>query len=237
MEIIPAIDLKNGKCVRLFQGDYSQETVFSEDPVAMAVKWQSLGARRLHVIDLDGAASGYPENINVVQSIVKSINIPVQLGGGIRDRKTAERLWDLGVQRLILGSIAIEDPELVKDLCRENAEGVIVGIDARDGYVAIHGWLDDTRIEAINLAKRVKKMGARRILYTDIKRDGTLTEPGYDAIGKLIKTVKIAVVAAGGISRIAHLQKLAELGVDAAVVGRAIYTGDIDLKEALSSVK
>jgi phosphoribosylformimino-5-aminoimidazole carboxamide ribotide isomerase len=203
----------------------------------MAWKWQSAGAKRLHIIDLDGAASGKPQNIKVVQSIVEGINIPVQLGGGIRDNKTVKQLWEIGVRRVILGTAAIENPELVTELCNENAEGVMVSIDARDGYVAIRGWLDDTRVQAIQLAQQVKEMGVKRILYTDINRDGTLTEPGYNAIGNLIKTVGIPVVAAGGISRISHLQKLAELGVDGAVVGRAIYTGDIDLKEALSSIK
>jgi phosphoribosylformimino-5-aminoimidazole carboxamide ribotide isomerase len=234
MEIIPAIDLINGKCVRLFQGDYNQETVFSDDPVSVAAKWESLGAKRLHIIDLDGAAKGEPENIETVKSIINKIHIPIQLGGGIRTRETARKLWDIGVRRVILGSIAIEDPELVKDLCLENAQGVVVSIDSRDGYVAIHGWLENTRIEMVQLAKQVKELGVKRILYTDIKKDGTLTEPGYDAIRDLIDTVKIPVIAAGGISHISHLQKLVELGAEAAVVGRAIYTGDIDLKEALA---
>lgn len=233
MEIIPAIDLINGKCVRLFQGDYKRETVFSDDPVSVATKWESFGAKRLHIIDLDGAAGGMLKNIEVIKSIIASINIPVQLGGGIRSKETARGLWGIGVNRVILGSISIENPDLVTELCAENAVGVVVSIDSRDGFVAIHGWMKDTKIETLELAKQVKELGVKRILYTDIKKDGTLTEPGYDAISNLINTVGIPIIAAGGISHIDHLKKLSELGADGAVLGRAIYTGDIDLKQAL----
>jgi phosphoribosylformimino-5-aminoimidazole carboxamide ribotide isomerase len=234
MDIIPAIDLIDGKCVRLFQGDYKQETVFSDDPVSVAAKWESFGARRLHIIDLDGAAWGMPKNIEVIKAIIDRIKIPIQLGGGIRSRETARKLWDTGIKRVIIGSIAIEDPELVGELCKENAEGVVVSIDSRDGMVAIHGWMKDTPIGTLELAQQVKELGVKRILYTDIKKDGTLTEPGYDAISDLINTVGIPVIAAGGISHIDHLKKLAKLGADGAVLGRAIYTGDIDLKQALA---
>jgi phosphoribosylformimino-5-aminoimidazole carboxamide ribotide isomerase len=234
MEIIPAIDLIDGKCVRLFQGDYKQETVFSDDPVSVAAKWESFGARRLHIIDLDGAAWGMPKNMEVIKAIIDRIKIPIQLGGGIRSRETARKLWDTGINRVIIGSIAIEDPELVGELCLENAEGVVVSIDSRDGMVAIHGWMKDTPTGTLELARQVKELGVKRILYTDIKKDGTLTEPGYDAISNLINTVGIPVIAAGGISHIDHLKRLAELGADGAVLGRAIYTGDVDLKQALA---
>lgn len=234
MEIIPAIDLKGGKCVRLYQGDYMQETIFSEDPVSVALKWQALGAKRLHLVDLDGAASGEPVNIGVIKKIIGSIKIPVQLGGGIRDEATVKKLLSLGVGRVILGTIAVEDPRLVEKLCRENAEDIVISIDARDGYVSTQGWLKETQVTAIELAQKTKKIGVSRILYTDIKRDGTLTEPNYQEIGELINKVKIPVIAAGGISRISHLEKLVELGAEAAVIGRAIYTGSIDLKKAFA---
>lgn len=234
MEIIPAIDLKGGRCVRLYQGDYSKETVFSEDPVAVAKKWQSQGARRLHLVDLDGAAAGEPKNLTLIEEIVKQVNLPVQLGGGIRNGATIKKLLKLGVQRVIIGTIAIEEPELITELCNQFKEAIIIGIDARDGFVATRGWKQETSITAVDLARKTAALGAQRILYTDIKRDGTLTEPNYTAIAELLNMVTIPVIAAGGISSIAHLQKLKKLGAEGAVVGKALYTGDIDLTEALN---
>ena len=234
MEIIPAIDLKNGKCVRLYQGDYNKETIFSENPVEVAVKWQSLGAKRLHIVDLDGAASGKPENLDVVAKIVKKISVPIQLGGGIRDEKTVHTLIKAGVKRLIIGTVAVEQPDLIRSLCQKYGGAIMVSIDARDGLVATHGWLKESDVKAIDLAFEMKKLGVHRLLYTDIKRDGTLTEPAYDSIADLIETVKIPVIAAGGISKLEHLKKLAIVGAEGAVIGRALYTGDIDLEAALS---
>jgi phosphoribosylformimino-5-aminoimidazole carboxamide ribotide isomerase len=234
MEIIPAIDLKNGKCVRLYQGDYNKETIFSENPVEVAAKWESMGAKRLHIIDLDGAASGKPENLDVVARIIKKISVPIQLGGGIRDEKTVHTLIKAGVKRLIIGTVAVEQPDLIYSLCQKYCAAIIVSIDARDGLVATHGWLKDSDVNAIDLAFEMKKLGVHRFLYTDIKRDGTLTEPAYDSIADLIETVKIPVIAAGGISKLEHLKKLAIIGAEGAVIGRALYTGDIDLEAALS---
>ena len=237
MDIIPAIDLKDGKCVRLYQGDYNRETIFSEDPVAVAQKWRSLGAERLHLVDLDGAAAGEPKNLTMVEAIVKQVGLPVQLGGGIRNQATVEKLLNIGVQRVILGTIAIEQPSLVNELSQQFGEAIIVGIDARDGFVATRGWKQETGVIAVELARKMVVLGAQRILYTDIKRDGTLTEPNYKAIAELRNAVAIPVIAAGGIASIAHLQKLRELGVEGAVIGKAIYTGNINLKEALSLQK
>jgi phosphoribosylformimino-5-aminoimidazole carboxamide ribotide isomerase len=234
MEIIPAIDIKNGRCVRLYQGDYNQETVFSDDPLAMARQWQAQGARKLHVIDLDGAASGQPKNLLIVESIVKQTGLPIQLGGGIRDEATVKKLLDIGIQRVILGTVAIEIPGLVKELCRKYKQAIIVSIDARDGFVATRGWKQNTEVLALKLAQDMSKLGVQRILYTDIKRDGTLTEPNYPAITDLLNKVKLKVIAAGGISAISHLQKLNKLGVEAVVVGKALYTGNINLREALT---
>jgi phosphoribosylformimino-5-aminoimidazole carboxamide ribotide isomerase len=237
MEVIPAVDVKGGRCVRLYQGDYLKETVFSEDPVDVAITWKAQGARRLHVIDLDGAAGGELRNIKVIETIVKRVNLPVQLGGGIRDESTVAKLLDIGVDRLILGTVAVENQELVKRLCRKYGEAIIVGIDARDGYVATHGWVKGTKTKALELALRMVALGVRRIIYTDIKRDGTLTEPGFRAIAEMVKGVKLPIIAAGGISKLSHLKKLAELGVEGAIVGKALYTGDIKLGEALVTVK
>lgn len=234
MEIIPAVDIKGGKCVRLYQGDYQRETVFSEDPLAAALEWQSLGARRLHLIDLDGAAGGEPRNMAIVEGIVKQIGIPVQLGGGIRDEAKVAKLLAIGVARVILGTVAVENPELVRRLCQKYGEAIVVGIDARDGRVATHGWKKGTEVMALELGREMAALGVRRIIYTDIKRDGTLTEPGFEAIAEMVKGVDIPIIAAGGISALSHLKKLKELGVGGAIVGKALYTGDIDLREALA---
>jgi phosphoribosylformimino-5-aminoimidazole carboxamide ribotide isomerase len=234
MEIIPAVDIKGGKCVRLYQGDYGRETVFAEDPVAMALSWQSQGARRLHVVDLDGAARGEPRNIDVVEAIVKQVDVPVQLGGGARDEAAVAKLLAMGIDRVILGTVAVENPELMKSLCQKYGEAIVVGIDARDGHVATHGWIQGTKIKALEMGLKMAAMGARRIIYTDIKRDGTLTEPDFEAIAEMVKGVNLPIIAAGGISALKHLKKLKELGVEGAILGKALYTGDINLEEALA---
>lgn len=233
MEIIPAIDIRGGKCVRLYQGDYSRETVFAEDPVAVALEWQRQGARWLHLVDLDGAAKGRPVNMPTIEVIVSKVNLFVQVGGGIRDSNTVSRLLDSGVRRVILGTAAVESPELVAELCQKFGEAVVVGIDARDGYVATRGWIQDTGITALELAKRMAGLGVKRLIYTDIKRDGTLTSPDFEAIERMVKGIDLPIIAAGGISRLEHLVKLKELGVAGAIIGKALYTGDIDLKRAL----
>ncbi len=234
MEVIPAIDIRGGKCVRLYQGDYNQETIFSEDPLAVALDWRSLGARRLHVVDLDGAGSGEVCNMAVIEAIVKDIGLPVQLGGGIRDEATVDRLLGVGIDRVILGTAAVEKPELVKEFCRKYGEAIVVGIDARDGCVVTHGWRKGSKITALELARRMAAIGVRRVIYTDIKRDGTLTEPDFEGVAELVNGVSLAVIAAGGISVLSHLRKLRELGVEGAIVGKALYTGDIELREALA---
>jgi phosphoribosylformimino-5-aminoimidazole carboxamide ribotide isomerase len=236
MEIIPAVDIKGGKCVRLYQGDYEKETVFSEDPVSVALGWKAQGATRLHVIDLDGAAAGEPKNIDVIEAIVKRVALPVELGGGIRSEAAVARLLGLGLDRVILGTAAVENQELVKGLCQKYGEAIVVGIDARDGYVATHGWIESTDIKALALGLHMAELGTKRIIYTDIKRDGTLTEPGFEAIAEMVKGMNIPVIAAGGISKLDHLRKLQEIGVEGAILGRAIYTGDINLKEALAAL-
>jgi phosphoribosylformimino-5-aminoimidazole carboxamide ribotide isomerase len=236
MEIIPAIDLRNGKCVRLYQGDYEKETVFSDDPVAMALRWQSEGAGRLHLVDLDGAAEGEPRNLDVIERILATVEIPVQVGGGIRSLVTIEQLLDLSVSRAILGTVAIENPDLIEEACRRFGNRIIVGIDARDGLIATRGWLQQSSTTAGELAAGMVGLGARRFIYTDISRDGTLTGPNFEAIAGLLSRVNVPIIAAGGISSVGHLTGLAELGVEGAIVGRAIYTGDVNLEEAVKSV-
>lgn len=234
MEIIPAIDLKNGKCVRLYQGDYSKETVFSDDPVATALKWQEKGARWLHLVDLDGAAAGEVRNSDAILNIVKNTQLNVELGGGIRREEIVEQLIKLGVKRVILGTVAVEQTELTRRIIKRFGDAIVVGIDARDSYVTTHGWLKISTMTVLELSLMMAAIGAKRIIYTDVKRDGTLTEPNYETTAELVKSLKIPVVASGGISATEHIRKLAALGVEGAIIGKALYTGDIDLAEALA---
>lgn len=234
MEIIPAIDLKNGKCVRLYQGDYSKETVFSDDPVATALKWQEKGARWLHLVDLDGAAAGEVRNSEAIRNIVRNTQLNVELGGGIRREEVVEQLIKLGVKRVILGTVAVEQSELTRRIIKRFGSAIVVGIDARDSYVTTHGWLKISTMTVLELSLMMASIGAQRIIYTDVKRDGTLTEPNYETTAELVKSLKIPVVASGGISSPEHIRKLAALGVEGAIIGKALYTGDIDLAEALA---
>jgi len=221
--------------VRLYQGDYNQETVFADDPLEVALRWQSLGAPRLHVVDLDGAASGRVENLEIIRDIARAILIPVQMGGGIRDLATVESLLKEGIERVILGTAAAEDHDLIKDACRRFRDSLVVGIDAREGLVATRGWLKDTGQPALELARDMADLGVRRFVYTDISRDGTLTEPNFAAIAEIIEALRVPVIAAGGITTINHLQMLDKLGAEGAIVGRALYTGDIEFKAALKA--
>jgi len=236
MEIIPAIDLKGGKCVRLYQGDFNQETVFSEDPVGIALQWQSLGASRLHLVDLDGAARGEPRHLSIIGEIAKGIKIPVQVGGGIRQPEAIGQLLDVGVERVILGTIAVENPQLVKEACHSFGEAIIVGIDARDGYVCTQGWQKKTSVTAAELVKEMAALGVKRFIYTDIARDGTLTQPNFEAIAELTGKTGLPIIASGGVTSVSHLERLSQLAVEGAIVGRALYTGDIKLEEALAAI-
>jgi phosphoribosylformimino-5-aminoimidazole carboxamide ribotide isomerase len=235
MEVIPAIDLKAGRCVRLYQGDYQKETIYSDDPLSVALAWQEQGAPRLHLVDLDGAALGRPVNLEVISAIVKELSIPVQVGGGVRDVATAETLLSAGVSRVVIGTAAVEEPSLVERLCREQgSEQVLVAVDARNGQVAIKGWQEDTQVSALGLARQMAELGVCRLLYTDISRDGTLTEPDFAANARLVQNTGLAVLASGGIASLEHIRRLAATGVEGAIVGRALYTGDIKLAEAIA---
>jgi len=237
VEIIPAIDLRRGRCVRLYQGDYSQETVFSGDPVGVAQHWQSLGAMRLHIVDLDGAAKGELCHAAVVEDMVHSAEIPMQLGGGLRRLELVEQVLQFGVCRVILGTAAMEDVALIEQACNRFGEKVIVSVDARGGYVATHGWRERTDVTAVEMVERMAALGVKRFIYTDIARDGTLTEPNFKAISELVQMTSLPIIAAGGISSIEHIKRLSELGLEGAIVGRALYTGDLDLGEALGCIQ
>jgi phosphoribosylformimino-5-aminoimidazole carboxamide ribotide isomerase len=233
MEIIPAVDIRGGRCVRLYQGDYEQETVFNDDPIAAALAWYSQGARWLHIVDLDGAIAGEPKNTDVVRQIICESGLSVELGGGIRQEKMAEELLRQGVSRIVLGTAAIEGRELVTKLCRRFGEAVAVSLDARDGKIAIHGWQKRTIVEVIQLSREMVATGARRFVYTDIARDGTLSGPDFDVIKRLITEANVPIIVAGGISRLDHLHRIRELGAEGAIIGKALYTGDINLGEAI----
>lgn len=239
MDVIPAIDLLGGQCVRLFQGDYNQVEVFKTDPVSLAKHWQHLGAPRLHVVDLDGAKTGAPTNYPIIAAIVAALEIPVQVGGGVRSRATVTDLLALGVDRVILGTAALENPDLVAAVAAEFPERIWVGLDARQGYVATRGWLTTSTVLATDLAQQMAAMGVAGFIYTDIQRDGTLQGPNIDALRELLAATERPVIASGGVSSLTDILNLFALnpqGLTGVIVGKALYTGTLDLKEALRAV-
>lgn len=234
MEIIPAIDLKDGRCVRLYQGDFAQMTVYADDPVAVARAWQEQGATRLHLIDLDGARAGRPQNVDAVLAITQAVQIPVQLGGGLRREEDVEAALALGVERVIIGTAAIAETELVARLLNRFGEQIVIGIDARNGMVATDGWTVTSTVTAATLAAQMAALGARRIIYTDISRDGALSGPNFTALAELMRADGPAIIASGGIATLDHVRRLAQLGVEGAIIGKALYVGAISLPEALA---
>ena len=236
LEVIPAIDLKDGRCVRLYQGDFSRE-LLSEEPVSVATRWQEQGASRLHIVDLDGAAAGHPVNMAVIREIAAQARVPFQAGGGIRDLDAARQLLELGASRVVLGTAAVESPGLVTQaLERFGAEAVVVSVDARAGRVAIRGWQEGSEVDALDLLDRMAALGVKRFVYTDIAHDGTLTQPNFPAVAEAVARTGCPIIAAGGISSVDHLLRLAELGAEGAIVGTALYTGAIDLPQALRAL-
>lgn len=239
MDVIPAIDLLEGRCVRLYQGDYAQSQVFNDNPVEVAKQWAAQGATRIHVVDLDGAKVGHPVNTKAIEAIVKAVSVPVQVGGGLRDRTGVVQLLDSGVRQVILGTAAVEEPAVVEALCAEFPGQIIVGIDARKGLVATRGWLETSEVMATDLSRQMSKLGVAAIIYTDILRDGTLIGPNLEALRELAASIDIPIIASGGISSITDLLSLLALeplGVSGVIVGRALYTGDILLREANQAV-
>jgi phosphoribosylformimino-5-aminoimidazole carboxamide ribotide isomerase len=236
MILFPAIDLKDGQCVRLFQGDMDQVTVFGDDPAAQARDFAAAGAKWLHVVDLNGAVSGRPVNEDAVKGILDAVDIPVQLGGGIRDRETIEFWLERGVRRVILGTIAVRDPALVEQASRKHPGRVAVGIDARDGMVAVEGWTETSATTALDLAKRFRDSCLAVIIYTDISRDGAMQGPNIEATVELAKAISVPVIASGGVSSMADLEALKKAGqglLQGVISGRALYDGRIDLAAAI----
>jgi len=240
-ELIPAIDVLGGKCVRLSQGEYARSTVYAEDPVSVAEQFARAGITRLHVVDLDGAKAGSPRNRDVIAGIVRAMgSIPVQLGGGLRALQTIEATLELGVNRVILGTVALRNPQFVREVARKFPGRVVVGIDARDGRVATEGWLEASEVLASDLAQRFEDAGVTAIVYTDIARDGMLEGPNLEATAALADAVRIPVIVSGGVSSVADVRgaaKLAKRGIAGIIVGRALYTGAVRLEEALEVVR
>lgn len=239
-EILPAVDLRAGRCVRLYQGDYDRETIFSEDPVETARRWEAEGATRLHVVDLDAARTGLPENLPVVARMARALRIPVQMGGGVRDREAVRRVLEAGVERAIVGTAAAADPDAAAALFVEFGERLILGLDARDGRVAVAGWRETTGWDALDLARRLAAAGARRLIYTDIATDGTGAGPSLESTRRLAEGAGIPVIASGGVGSVEHVRAVAALapaGVEGLIVGRALYTGAVRLPEALAAAR
>ncbi|MEH1999371.1 MAG: 1-(5-phosphoribosyl)-5-[(5-phosphoribosylamino)methylideneamino]imidazole-4-carboxamide isomerase [Nostoc sp.] len=239
MDVIPAIDLLEGHCVRLYQGDYDRSQVFSENPADVAKQWVDQGATRLHIVDLDGAKAGKVVNLGAIEAIAHAVSVPIEIGGGLRDRTSVQQVFNLGIQWAILGTIAVEQPQLVQQLCEEFPGQIIIGIDARNGRVATRGWLETSEVLATQLAVQMQELGAAAIIYTDIHRDGTLTGPNLEALRELAAVISIPIIASGGVSSLTDLLSLLALepqGVTGVIVGRALYTGDILLKEALRAI-
>jgi phosphoribosylformimino-5-aminoimidazole carboxamide ribotide isomerase len=240
MIVIPAIDLKEGKCVRLEQGLMEKDTVFSDNPGAQARAWQDQGAELLHIVDLDGAFAGEPKNRSAIEAILGAITIPAQLGGGIRDMATIEAYLNLGLSRVIIGTAAQRNPALVEEACRKFPGRIVVGIDAKNGMVAVQGWAEVTDITAIELAQKFEGFGVSAIIYTDISRDGMMQGVNIDATRQLAEAISIPVIASGGLSTLADIEKLMAIesfGVVGAITGKAVYTGAIDLGEAVALTK
>lgn len=235
MIVYPAIDIKNGKCVRLLQGRLQYETVYGDDPAQMAQSFAAQGAKRLHVVDLDGAFSGKGANLDAVARIVKSVNIPVQLGGGIRSMADIERRVSLGVKRLIIGTAAVTDPEFVALAVKRFPGLIIAGIDAKNGYVAVKGWVEESKLTAVELGKRLYDLGIAECVFTDISKDGMLQGPSIEATRHMIESSGLDVIASGGISSVDDLLKCKLIGCTGAIVGKAVYDGRIDIAEAVAA--
>lgn len=237
MRIYPAIDIRGGNCVRLLQGDYAQETVYASSPAEIAKKWETAGADFIHVVDLDGARSGGNENRTAVAEICNSVNVPVQQGGGIRSLEDVEAVLALGVSRVIIGTAAIDDPGMVREAVRRHGSAIAVGIDAKDGYVATDGWTKVSEKTAVELALEMKAIGVETIIFTDIATDGTLAGPNVRAMAEMAEKTGLNVIASGGVGCEADLDALSRTGVEGAIVGKALYTGKIELSEVVNKYR
>lgn len=237
MIILPAIDIKDGQCVRLFQGDYAQVTTYDADPVHVAQRWSDAGASWLHVVDLDGAKQGQPVNTEIIKRIRTATNMHIEVGGGMRSLAHIEQVLSLGVERIILGTVALLDRSLLQEALQRFGKRIAVGLDARDGLVAIAGWRETSQVQATTLARELAAMGVARFIYTDIARDGALTGPNLAALQEMQQATTRPLIASGGVSKLADLQALAALDVEGAIVGKAIYTGDVELASAIQQIE
>ena len=237
MIILPAIDIKDGHCVRLYQGDYAQVTTYDRDPVQVALRWQEAGASWLHIVDLDGAAQGQPVNAELIGRIRAATTLHIEVGGGMRSLEHIEQILNLGIDRVILGTVALTDRTLLQNALARWNERIVVGIDARDGWVAISGWRETSRVMATTLAAELSAAGVQRFIYTDIARDSTLRGPNLNALAEMQRATSRPLIASGGVSSLADLRALAASGVEGAIVGKAIYTGDVDLATAIREIE
>ena len=240
MRIYPAIDIRGGKCVRLLKGDFEKETTFSDAPEEMAKKWEAMGAEYLHLVDLDGALAGMSKNLDTVKKILTAVDIPCELGGGIRSMENIKEVLDTGVERVILGSVAVKNPALVKEACAKYGERIVVGIDAKDGMVAVDGWGVSSDVKVTELAKKMKAVGVKTIIYTDISRDGTLEGVNVEATARLAKESGVKIVASGGVRSEADIRALLPHerdGIEGVIVGKSIYMGTLDLAAALAILR
>jgi len=237
MIILPAIDIKDGQCVRLYHGDYAQVSTYDADPVKVAQRWQSAGASWLHVVDLDGAAVGRPINIEVIRKMRDKTSLHIELGGGMRSLKHIGQMLDAGIDRVILGTVAITDRALLEEALARWGERIAVGLDARNGQVAISGWRETSQVQATSLATELGEIGVQRFIYTDITRDGALKGPNLDALREIQQVISCSLIASGGVSSIDDLRSIAALGIEGAIVGKALYTGDVDLAAAIQELE
>lgn len=237
MRIYPAIDIKNGQCVRLLQGRFSEVTVYGENPVEVAKRWEAEGGEYLHVVDLDGALKGHGVNADIIKKICSSLHIPVQTGGGIRTVQDIESKLECGISRVIIGTSAVRDTEFVKRVIDKFGDKIIIGIDAKDSKVAVDGWEKISEFDAVEFAKKMEKIGVSSFVYTDISTDGTLKGPNIKAMTEMVNSVKADVIASGGIGNTEHIKSLAAVGVEGVIVGRALYTGDVKLADAVIAAK
>lgn len=236
MEIIPAVDIRDGKCVRLAQGDYARETVFGDDPIAMARQWAAQGATRIHVVDLDGARSGVASNAPIVQAIARAVPVPVQTGGGMRSMDALRSMLDAGLDRVVLGTAAVKDPAFLAEAIAYAGDRLIVSVDAREGRVALEGWTEATDLDSLAFVQQLAAEGVVRVVYTDILRDGVTDGPNLEMYQRLVRETSVRIISAGGVTSVDDLRRLAATGIEGAIVGRAIYTGDVRLPEALQAV-
>jgi len=233
MTIYPAIDMLGGKCVRLTQGRYDDSTVYGENPADVAKEWQEKGSSWLHIVDLDGARAGEPVNLEAIENIIKSVSIPIQLGGGIRTMEHIKTLISMGISRVILGTSAVKNRQLVVDAVKKFGDKIAVGIDAKDGYVAISGWEQISEFKAVEFAKIIEALGVKTIIYTDIATDGMLTGPNLEAMNEMAREVGINVIASGGVGKLDDVKDLLPTGVSGVIIGRALYAGKLNLEDAI----